>query len=62
MSAAARTVVEASTLGWPAGAWPQTFERDGVRFYRMRKVEQDGELVAVLYRAGDGRELEVLND
>lgn len=55
-------VVEASQLGWRPGRWPVYFERDGVLFNFVRDVRERGELVARVYRAADGREVEVLND
>ena len=58
-----REVIEASSVPIPAGVWPQTLTHGGVLFYRVRKIEQDGELVAVIYRSRDGLcEIEVLND
>lgn len=62
MSDADIEVVEASQLGWRPGEWPDNFMHDGTRLYRHRDVRHGGELVAVVYRGHDGRELEVLND
>jgi len=57
-----REITEASQLGWPPGRWPENFTHDGAEFVRDCDVRHGGELVAVVYRSKDGRELEVLND
>lgn len=56
-------ILEASTIGWDVGQWPDNFMHDGNRFYWERDERDDeGELQAVVYRDNTGRELKVLND
>lgn len=64
MEVAMEGVMEASQLGWLPGEWPLRFTRDGVDYVRVRPVRNaaDGELVAMIYRGPDGKEVEVLND
>jgi hypothetical protein len=52
----------ASDLGWAANQWPRTAEFQGVLYSFSHSVKRGGELLAVIYKAANGDELEVYND
>ena len=56
-------LIEASLLGLAPGIWPVQLERLGCTWHRVRVTRRDDrEIVYVVYRAADGRELHVAND
>lgn len=56
-------ILEASTIGWVVGQWPDYFFHEGSQFYWERdERDHEGELQSVIYRDNTGRELTVLND
>ena len=57
-----KLVEEASTLGFPPGAWPETLYYKCHMWKRWAPITNNGELTAVIYLNNDGKELHVLND